>query len=110
MTPIDDFVVIQLLHESQARVKQGSQLDGGPISRCRWDALVPGLIRGAHLVHPGAAVELVASMNEAGLPVEPDVNIEALIAHLAVDLSARIQLPELDAISMGLKYLVHDIQ
>ena len=80
------------------------------ISGCCWDTLVPGLIRGAHLVHPGATVELVASMNEAGIPVEPDVNIEALIAHLAVDFRARIQLPELDAISMGLKYLVHDIQ
>jgi hypothetical protein len=49
-------------------------------------------------------------MNEASLPVEPDVNIEALIAHLAVDLRTSIQLPKLDAISVGLKYLVHDIQ
>jgi hypothetical protein len=49
-------------------------------------------------------------MNEASLPVEPDVNIEPLIAHLAVDLRARIQLPKLDAIRVGLKYLVHDIQ
>jgi hypothetical protein len=49
-------------------------------------------------------------MNEAGLPVEPDINIEALIAHLAVNLRTRILLPKLDAIRVGLKYLVHDIQ
>jgi hypothetical protein len=49
-------------------------------------------------------------MNEAGFSVEPDFNIEALIAHLAVDLRTCIKLPKLDAIRVGLKYLVHDIQ
>ena len=49
-------------------------------------------------------------MKEAGLAVEPDVNIEALIAHLAVNLSPSINLPKLDAICVGLKDLVHDIQ
>jgi hypothetical protein len=49
-------------------------------------------------------------MNEAGLSVEPDVDIKALISHLAVDLRTCIKLPKLDAIRVGLKYLVHDIQ
>jgi hypothetical protein len=49
-------------------------------------------------------------MKEAGLAVEPDVNIEALIAHLAVDLEPSIKFPKLDAICVGLKDLVHDIQ
>ena len=107
---LNEVVIIELLHESQARVKQGCQFDGGPISWCRWDTLVPCLIRGPHLVHPSTAVKLVTSMNEAGIPVEPDVDIEALIAHLAVDLRTSIKLPKLDAIRMGLKYLVHDVQ
>ena len=49
-------------------------------------------------------------MNEPSLSVEPDVNIETFIAHLAVNLSPCIQLPKFDAISVGLKYLMHDIQ
>ena len=69
--------------------------------------LILRLFRGAHFVHPRAAIVVVAAEHEARAPVDAHRIGEALSAHLAVQREARVPLAELDAVRVSLQRLLH---
>ena len=71
--------------------------------------LVVRLGRLAHLVHPGAAVPLVTTEEDTSLPVDLDVDVEAGVGHLAVNVGPGVVLAEVHAGSVALKTFLNNI-
>lgn len=63
-------LIVQFGVFDQVVVQQGSQLNRRACPRGGREALVTGPSRGAHLVHPGQAVEGIAANYESGVLVD----------------------------------------
>jgi len=96
-------------HEVQTQLQQSSKFNGRAVPWGRRDSLVPRLLRGAHLVHPGEAVVLVAAHDEARVRVHLQLDVEPLHVHGLVDVPSRVSLLKEHASGMLLENVLDDL-
>src|ERR1700733_13702193 len=94
---------MQLRYPAQGAVEESDNFYGRSISRCAWNSFGPGTFTLAHLVHPGTAIMLAASKNETILPVDANLDIEALIFHLRIEFRPSVRFTEREACCMPLQ-------
>ncbi len=98
---------VHCLHKPKCSIQKCHQLNRRAIPRRSRHA--PVLLRGAHLVHPGAAVVLIAPVDEPCLLVYLDVYVKTFRFHVCVDLSACIPLSKPYSFSMSLNKFMKEV-
>ena len=100
----------QLAQPPQRALQEPRNLHGGTVAWRARQAFVPCALRFAHLVHPRPTVEPIPTQDQARLPVDPDIDVEPLVAHLYVQVRARVVLTERDPARVALQDLLHDLR
>ena len=93
----------------QRAVQQTGYLHWCAVARGAWLALVACLHGLAHLVHPCAGIVLIASEDDASVPVDINVDVEAIWFHLAVNGGSGVVLTEVHARGVARQTLMDDI-
>mmetsp|Transcript_103500 Transcript_103500/g.292635 ORF Transcript_103500/g.292635 Transcript_103500/m.292635 type:complete len:513 (-) Transcript_103500:2923-4461(-) len=87
---------VKARHPAQRGLQQADYLHRGAVARGCGHTQVSRGCRRTVLVHPGATVPGVASVENPGRLVQPHVNVEAVVVHVLVDSPPRVPLSERD--------------
>eukprot|EP00701_Giardia_intestinalis_P001910 XP_001705734.1 Hypothetical protein GL50803_33833 [Giardia lamblia ATCC 50803] len=71
--------------------------DIGTVPAASWNTTVDP-ITGPHLVHPRSTVACISSGHETIDIIYNDINVEALVTHVLINLITSVPLPEVDTL------------
>ncbi|KAG5462780.1 MAG: hypothetical protein BJ554DRAFT_3573, partial [Olpidium bornovanus] len=89
---------------------QPLDLHGCTVARSGGHSRRPRHVGVAHLIHPGAAVPLVAAVDEAGAPVDENVNVKSEVAHGVVKVRPGVVLAEGYPLRVALEDFLDDFR
>lgn len=96
----EKILLIQFSQKTKNAFAQADYLYGGAVSRGGRFAFVTSFLGRSHLVHPGAAIGIVAAEYEAGFGMNADLIVESAVDHVLIDLSSGISLSEAETLEM----------
>lgn len=102
-----EILIEQVGQETQNAFAEADYLHRGAVPGCGRFPLVTSLLRGSHLVHPGAAIGVIAAEHKAGVRINADLIVESAIAHVLVDVPSGESLSEAETLEVYRENFLH---
>lgn len=106
----EEILFVQFCQKIESAVTESNNFNGRSVSRGGWFAFVSCFLRGAHLVHPSAAIGFVTAKYKACLWMHTNLIVESAIGHVFVDTLTSVALTEAQTLEVNCQCLLYDIR